>query len=276
MSPFLQLKGVQKVYDTPKGPQVIVKDIDLDIGEGEFVSIIGHSGCGKTTVMTMVAGLTTPTSGSVTLQGERVTGPGPERAMVFQTHALLPWMTAEQNVMLGVEETYSRATAAERQGIVDYYLDRVGLTRSKHKLPPALSAGMRQRVGVARAFALQPKLLLLDEPFGSLDTITRFELQEVLIELWSKARTAALLVTHDVDEALYLSDRIVMMTDGPEAMIGEVLTVPFERPRSRHALLDSAEYYVLRERMMEFLEHTSAHAPRSTTTTAAEAPAVAP
>lgn len=258
MSPFLQLKGVQKVYDTPKGRQVIVKDIDLDIAEGEFVSIIGHSGCGKTTVMTMVAGLTTPTSGTITLQGERVTGPGPERAMVFQTHALLPWMTAEQNVMLGVEETYSRATAAERQGIVDYYLDRVGLTRSKHKYPPALSAGMRQRVGVARAFALQPKLLLLDEPFGSLDTITRFELQEVLIELWSKARTAALLVTHDVDEALYLSDRIVMMTDGPEAVIGEVLTVPFERPRSRHELLDSQDYYRLRERMMSFLHQSSA------------------
>lgn len=264
MKPFLQMSDVEKVYDTPLGPQVIVKDIHLDIGEGEFVSIIGHSGCGKTTVMTMVAGLTSPTRGRITLEGEPVTGPGPERAMVFQSHALLPWMTAEENVLLGVDEAYSQATPAERRAIADYYLDRVGLFKSKHKRPGSLSAGMRQRVGVARAFALQPKLLLLDEPFGSLDSVTRFELQAVLLELWSKTKTAALLVTHDVDEALYLSDRIVMMTDGPAAVIGEVLTVPFPRPRSRHALLDDPEYYVLRERMMDFLEHTSAHgAPRA-------------
>ena len=260
MMPFLQMQGVEKVYDTPKGPQVIVKDIHLDIGEGEFVSLIGQTGCGKTTVMTMVAGLTSPTRGTITLQGEPVTGPGPERAMVFQSHALLPWMTAEENVLLGVDEAYSQATPAERRAIADYYLDRVGLFQSKHKRPGSLSAGMRQRVGVARAFALQPKLLLLDEPFGSLDSVTRFDLQEVLLDLWSKTQTAALLVTHDVDEALYLSDRIIMMTDGPAAVIGEVLTVPFPRPRSRHALLDDPEYYLLRERMMGFLEHTSAHA----------------
>lgn len=263
MTDFLKLSKLNKIYDTPKGPAVIVKDIDLDIAEGEFISLIGHSGCGKTTVMSMVAGLTTPTTGTITLQGEKITGPGPERAMVFQAHALLPWLTAEENVRLGVDEAYSQATSAERRAICEHYLDKVGLYKSRTKKPQELSAGMRQRVGVARAFALQPKLLLLDEPFGSLDSVTRFELQAVLLELWEKTKTAAMLVTHDVDEALYLSDRIVMMTDGPAAVIGEILDVKFPRPRNRHELLESSKYYELREHMIDFLEHSSTRRPKA-------------
>lgn len=262
MSAFLELSKVRKIYDTPRGPQLIVRDIDLTLAEGEFVSIIGHSGCGKTTVMSMIAGLTLPSAGTITLGGAPVTGPGPERAMVFQSPSLLPWLTAEGNVLLGVDQAYSSGTAADHKAIVHHYLDRVGLLGAKDKRPAELSAGMRQRVGVARAFALAPKLLLLDEPFGSLDSVTRFELQEVLVDLWSRARTAAVLVTHDVDEALYLSDRIVMMTDGPESVIGEIMRVDFPRPRSRQALMNDDGYYAMRERMIDFLEHTSSRRPR--------------
>ncbi len=263
MNAFLQLRGLVKTFDTPKGPQVIVKDVDLAVREGEFVSLIGHSGCGKTTVLSMVAGLTKKTAGSITIDGVEITGPGPERAMVFQSPSLLPWQSAEQNVMLGIDAAYRSSSRAERRALADHYLDRLGLTAVKHKRPRELSAGMRQRVGIARAFVLAPRLLLLDEPFGSLDSTTRFELQDVLLELWSKTRTTALLVTHDVDEALYLSDRIAMMTDGPNATIGEILEVPFPRPRRRADLLESGDYDPLRARMLTFLEHTATRRPAS-------------
>ncbi|MCC6406933.1 MAG: ABC transporter ATP-binding protein [Planctomycetes bacterium] len=257
---FLALDSVRKVYDTAHGRQVIVEDIELALREGEFVSIIGHSGCGKTTVMSMIAGLTLPTEGTIRLAGEEIVRPGPERAMVFQSHSLLPWMTARENVALGVERAFARAKPDERAAIVDFYLDRVGLARWKDARPGSLSAGMRQRVGVARAFALSPKLLLLDEPFGSLDSVTRADLQDVLLELWGGTRTAALLVTHDVDEALFLSDRIVLMTDGPAAVIGEIVQVPFARPRDRRTLGHLPAYQALRDRIIDFLEHTSARA----------------
>ncbi|MCK6445291.1 MAG: ATP-binding cassette domain-containing protein [Planctomycetes bacterium] len=257
---FLALTDVAKVYDTPHGRQVIVDEIDLALEPGEFVSIIGHSGCGKTTVMSMIAGLTEPTAGTIELAGARIERPGPERAMVFQAHALLPWFSARENVLLGVDRSFSSASPAERAAIADFYLERVGLAEWKDAKPSQLSAGMRQRVGVARAFALAPKLLLLDEPFGSLDSVTRADLQDVLLELWSGTRTSALLVTHDVDEALFLSDRIVLMTDGPAAVIGDVVRVPFARPRDRRTLAPSSEYQELRDRILRFLEHTSSRA----------------
>lgn len=269
MNVFLQLRDLVKTFENARGPQVVVKDVDLDVREGEFISLIGHSGCGKTTVLSMVAGLARKTAGSITLDGAEITGPGPERAMVFQSPSLLPWLTAEQNVMLGIDSAYRTTPRAERRALADHYLDRLGLIAVKAKRPHELSAGMRQRVGIARAFVLQPRLLLLDEPFGSLDSTTRFELQDVLLELWSKTRTTAVLVTHDVDEALYLSDRIAMMTDGPNATIGEILDVPFARPRRRADLLESGEYDPLRARMLAFLEHTATRRLASATTQAA-------
>ncbi|MBK7875883.1 MAG: ABC transporter ATP-binding protein [Planctomycetes bacterium] len=269
---FLELDGVGKSFATDRGTQVIVRDVELAVRAGEFVSLLGHSGCGKTTVMNMVAGLVPPSTGMITLAGERIVRPGPDRAMVFQAHALLPWMTARENVLLGVDQVFAHAPRSERIAIADRFLDRVGLEAWKDARPAQLSAGMRQRVGVARAFALAPKLLLLDEPFGSLDTVTRSELQSVLLELWQGTGAAALLVTHDVDEALYLSDRILLMTDGPAAVIGETVVVPFARPRDRRALARSAEYQALRDRVLAFLERTSAHANRASATETARVP----
>jgi nitrate/nitrite transport system ATP-binding protein len=257
---FLSVDGLRKVYDTPHGRQVIVEGVELEVREGEFVSLLGHSGCGKTTVMSMIAGLTDPDAGTIELSGALIDRPGPERAMVFQAHALLPWLTARENVLLGVERSFALASAAERDAIAEFYLERVGLADRKHARPAELSAGMRQRVGVARAFALAPKLLLLDEPFGSLDSVTRADLQDVLLELLNGTRTSALLVTHDVDEALFLSDRIALMTDGPAADIGEIVEVPFARPRDRRTLARSPEYQALRDRVLHFLEHGSARA----------------
>ena len=201
----------------------------------------------------MLAGLSEPTSGGIVLAGRELAGPGPDRGVVFQSPTLLPWMTAFENVMLGVDQVFYTAARAERRQIAEYYLTVVGLGESMHKLPGQLSQGMRQRVGIARAFALSPKMLLLDEPFGMLDALTRFELQQVLLELWNRNRLTALMVTHDVDEALFLSDRIVMMTNGPEAEVGDILEVPFARPRDRQQLLADPEYYRLREYLIEFL-----------------------
>ncbi len=251
---YLELSQLNKTYPSPKGPAVIVNDFNLEIAEGEFVTLIGHSGCGKSTVLSMVAGLTDVTAGGMVLAGKEVTGPGPDRGVVFQSPSLLPWMTARENVMLGVNQVFFTASGNERLQIAEYYLSVVGLADSMDKRPAELSQGMRQRVGIARAFALSPKMLLLDEPFGMLDSLTRFELQAVLLELWKRQRITALMVTHDVDEALYLSDRIVCMTDGPEAEVGDIVTVPFPRPRDRVAVMEHPEYYRLRERLIEFLE----------------------
>lgn len=252
--PYLELWKLTKSYPSPRGEAVIVKDVDLRLGEGEFVTVIGHSGCGKSTVLMMVAGLVPVTSGGIVLAGKELDGPGPDRGIVFQSPALLPWMTAFENVMLGVDQVFYTADRAERQQIAEYYLTLVGLSDAMHKRPGELSQGMRQRVGIARAFALSPKMLLLDEPFGMLDSLTKYELQEVLLDLWRREKTTTMMVTHDVDEALFLSDRIVCMTDGPEAAIGEILEVPFERPRNRMEVMEHPEYYQLRARLIEFLE----------------------
>jgi nitrate/nitrite transport system ATP-binding protein len=254
MSHYLEFSQIAKTYPSPKGPAVIVQNFDLKVKQGEFICLIGHSGCGKSTVLSMLAGLSEISEGVIILAGKEVTGPGPDRGIVFQSPCLLPWMTAFENVMLGIDQVFYTASKEERQQIAEYYLSVVGLADSMHKRPAELSGGMRQRVGIARAFALSPKMLLLDEPFGMLDSLTKFELQQVLIELWRRDKKTALMVTHDVDEALFLADRIVMMSDGPAAEVGDILEVNFPRPRERQAVMDHPDYYRLREHLIEFLE----------------------
>ena len=254
MSDYLILSKLTKTYPTPKGPAVIVQDFDLNIRQGEFVCLIGHSGCGKSTVLSMVAGLNELTGGGIILAGRELAGAGPDRGVVFQSPCLLPWLTAFENVMLGIDQVFFTAPRYERRQIAEYYLNVVGLGDSMHRKPAELSAGMRQRVGIARAFALAPKMLLLDEPFGMLDSLTRFELQQVLIDLCRRDRKTALMVTHDVDEALFLADRIVMMTNGPAAEVGEILHVEFPRPRKRKDVMEHPDYYRLREHLTSFLE----------------------
>jgi nitrate/nitrite transport system ATP-binding protein len=257
VSAFLEISQLGKVYETPKGPAVIVENFDLRVRKGEFITLIGHSGCGKSTVLSIIAGLTESTSGGVILAGKEVVGAGPDRGVVFQSPCLLPWLTAYENVMLGVDQVYYTADPVERRQIAEYYLTVVGLGDAMNRKPAELSQGMRQRCGIARAFALSPKMLLLDEPFGMLDSLTRADLQQVLIDLWQKDQKTALMVTHDVDEALFLSDRVVMMTSGPAATVGEILEVKFPRPRSRRQLLEDPEYYRLREELIGFLEQRS-------------------
>ncbi len=269
MSDYVELSNLTKIYPTPKGPAVIVKDFNLRIRKGEFVSLIGHSGCGKSTVLSMLAGLNEISGGGIILAGKELSGPGPDRGIVFQSPCLLPWMTAFENVLLGVDQVFYSASHEERRQIVEYYLTVVGLGDSMHKRQAELSQGMRQRVGIARAFALKPKMLLLDEPFGMLDSLTRYELQQVLIELWRKNKITALMVTHDVDEALFLSDRIVCMTNGPEAEVGDIVEVQFPRPRERKAVMEHPEYYKLREHLIRFLEE---RAHRKTVPTAPTGP----
>jgi nitrate ABC transporter ATP-binding subunit len=254
MSEYLVIDNLTKIYPTPRGPAVIVRDFNLRIRKGEFVCLIGHSGCGKSTVLSMVAGLNDLTAGGMILAGRELIGPGPDRGIVFQSPCLLPWLTAFENVMLGVDQVFYTADRSERRQIAEYYLSVVGLAEAMHKKPAELSQGMRQRVGIARAFALSPRMLLLDEPFGMLDSLTRMELQQVLIELWRKDKKTALMVTHDVDEALFLADRIVCMTNGPEARVGDILEVRFPRPRERRAVLEHPDYYRLREHLITFLE----------------------
>ena len=254
---MLDLDRLSKVYSTATGPATIVKDFSLKLKEGEFATLIGHSGCGKSTVLMMVAGLSDLSKGNMILAGKEAVGPGPDRGIVFQSPCLLPWMTAFENVMLGVNQVYFTASKLERRQMAEYYLAIVGLGESMHKRPAELSQGMRQRVGIARAFALQPKMLLLDEPFGMLDSLTRYELQEVLLDLWRRNRITTLMVTHDVDEAIFLSDRVIMMTDGPEAEVGDILSIPFERPRIRKEIMEDPQYYELRERLITFLNDRS-------------------
>jgi len=254
MSHYVELSNLTKIYRTPQGPAIIVRDFNLRIGKGEFVALIGHSGCGKSTVLSMLAGLNEISGGGIILAGKELSGAGPDRGVVFQSPCLLPWLTAFQNVMLGVNQAFYTASKEERRQIAEYYLTVVGLGAALHKRPAELSQGMRQRVGIARAFALSPKMLLLDEPFGALDTLTRFELQHVLMDLWQRNHLTALMVTHDVDEALFLADRIVMMTNGPEAEVGDVLHVPFSRPRDRKEVMEHPLYYECREYLMTFLE----------------------
>ena len=251
---YLEYSQVDKVYPTPKGPLTVVDGFDIKIKKGEFVSVIGHSGCGKSTVLTMTAGLNDVSRGGIILDNKEVTSAGPDRAVVFQAPSLFPWLTAKQNVAVGVDRVYPDATQAEREQVVEYYLGKVGLGDAMDKLGGDLSNGMKQRVGIARAFALSPKLLLLDEPFGMLDSLTRWELQEVLMEVWQRTQVTAMCVTHDVDEAILLADRIIMMTNGPNARIGKVLEVDLPRPRTRKALLEHPDYYMYREQVLSFLE----------------------
>ncbi len=251
---YLQFSQLSKVYPTPKGPLTVVEQFDLTLKKGEFVSLIGHSGCGKSTVLTMTAGLNPISEGSIILDGRHVTGADPERAVVFQAPSLFPWLTARENVAVGVDRVYPKANRAERTEVVEHYLERVGLADAMDKPAADLSNGMKQRVGIARAFALSPKLLLLDEPFGMLDSLTRWELQEVLMDVWSRTKVTAVCVTHDVDEAILLADRVVMMTNGPRARIGKIMEVGLPRPRSRKALLEHPDYYVYREQLLGFLE----------------------
>ncbi|HEX2881580.1 MAG TPA: ABC transporter ATP-binding protein [Polyangiaceae bacterium] len=251
---YLDIWQLGKSYPGPKGPAVIVKDFNLTMPEGEFTCLIGHSGCGKSTVLSILAGLNKLTEGTVILAGKEVTGPGIDRGVVFQSPCLLHWLTATENVVLGLEQSMPDKSKTEREKVARHYLQLVGLEGYETLKPNELSAGMRQRVGLARAFALSPRMLLLDEPFGMLDSLTRFELQQALMELWAQDQKTALMVTHDVDEALFLSDRVVMMTSGPAATIGEILEVPFPRPRDRAQVLNDPQYYVLRDRLIGFLE----------------------
>jgi nitrate/nitrite transport system ATP-binding protein len=251
---YVEFYDVRKIYPTPNGPLTVVDGFDLLMRKGEFISLIGHSGCGKSTVLSMVAGLNDVSSGGIVLDNKEVTSAGPDRAVVFQSPSLLPWMTARENVALGVDRVYPHASAAERSDIVSYYLSRVGLGDAMDKRAADLSNGMKQRVGIARAFALSPKLLLLDEPFGMLDSLTRWELQDVLMEVWSRTQVTAICVTHDVDEAILLADRVVMMTNGPNARIGKIMSVDIPRPRTRRSLLQPPPYYEYRQELLGFLE----------------------
>lgn len=251
---FLDFSQLHKVYPTPKGPLTVVEDFNLKIDKGEFISLIGHSGCGKSTVLTMAAGLNEISKGAIKLDGRHVEGADPERAVVFQAPSLFPWLSAKENVAVGVDRVYPKATHGERQDVVEYYLERVGLADAMDRPAADLSNGMKQRVGIARAFALSPKLLLLDEPFGMLDSLTRWELQEVLMEVWSRTKVTAICVTHDVDEAILLADRVVMMTNGPQATIGKITKVDLPRPRTRKALLEHPDYYNYRQEVLDFLE----------------------
>ncbi len=263
MSAYLELSLLTKTFAGPAGPVTVVRDFDLKVARGEFIALIGHSGCGKSTVLSMVAGLTEITTGGIILSGRELAGAGPDRGMVFQSPCLLPWLTAFGNVKLGVDQVFFKASKSDRRELTEYYLTLVGLGDAMHKRPAELSQGMRQRVGIARAFALSPKLLLLDEPFGMLDSLTRYELQSVLLDLWQRDRKTALMVTHDVDEALYLADRVAMMTNGPDAHVGEIVSIPFPRPRNRQALLEDPLYYELREQLIGFLAHRSHLRPAS-------------
>jgi nitrate/nitrite transport system ATP-binding protein len=251
---YLNFSQLHKVYPTPKGPLTVVENFDLKVNKGEFISLIGHSGCGKSTVLTMAAGLNPISKGAIRLDGWNVEGADPERAVVFQSPNLFPWLTAKENVAIGVDKVYPKASQTERQDVIEYYLERVGLADAMDKSAASMSNGMKQRVGIARAFVLSPKLLLLDEPFGMLDSLTRWELQEVLMEVWSRTKVTAVCVTHDVDEAILLADRVVMMTNGPKATIGKITDVKLPRPRTRKALLEHPDYYKYRSEVLDFLE----------------------
>ncbi|MDF1830199.1 ABC transporter ATP-binding protein [Cycloclasticus pugetii] len=256
---YLEYFNLTKVYPTPKGPLTVVDKFELNIEKGEFISIIGHSGCGKSTVLSMTAGLTDISDGGIVLDKKEVNAAGPDRAVVFQAPSLFPWLSAKENVALGVERVYPHCTPAERNSIVEYYLSKVGLSEAFNKKAAELSNGMKQRVGISRAFALSPKLLLLDEPFGMLDSLTRWELQEVLMEVWTRTKVTAIMVTHDVDEAILLADRVVMMTNGPNAKVGKVMKVDLPRPRTRKALVSHPDYYKYREELLTFLAECDNH-----------------
>jgi nitrate ABC transporter ATP-binding subunit len=260
----LELTGLSRVFPTPTGPFIAVKDVNAMVEAGEFVAILGHSGCGKSTVLSIVAGLDRATLGGVVIDGKEVTGPGPERAIVFQAPCLLPWLTARQNVQIAASQGLTSRTRRAAAAAADEYLELVGVSDSAAQLPAQLSLGTQQCVSLARALVAEPRFLLLDEPFSQLDSLTRFELQDLLLRVWESASAKAtadrphmtvVMVTHDIDEALYLADRLILMTDGPEATVGELLEVPFPRPRVRSSVLTHPDYQACRRRVIDFLEH---------------------
>jgi len=250
----LELTQVGIEFPTPKGSFRALQGVDLKIARGEFVSLIGHSGCGKSTVLNIVAGLHQATEGGVLLDGREVTEPGPERAVVFQNHSLLPWLTAYQNVELAVKQVFKgKKSKAEMKDWIEHNLELVHMSHAIHKRPDEISGGMKQRVGIARALAMEPTVLLMDEPFGALDALTRAHLQDSLMEIQNELNNTVIMITHDVDEAVLLSDRIVMMTNGPAATVGEILKIELERPRDRLALADDAQYNHYRSQVLSFL-----------------------
>lgn len=257
---YVQIENVSKVFDTKKGQFIALQNIDLGIEEGEFISLIGHSGCGKSTLLNLVAGLTDASTGVLLCANREIAGPGPQRAVVFQNHSLLPWLSCFDNVYLAVERVFGgKEKKAELKRRTEEALKLVGLTHAMHKMPQEISGGMKQRVGIARALAMQPKVLLMDEPFGALDALTRANLQDELMRIVADTKSTVIMVTHDVDEAVLLSDRIVMMTNGPAATIGEVLEVKLPRPRNRLVLADNPEYIHYRAEVIKFLYERQKH-----------------
>lgn len=257
--PLLRFEDLGMVYPTPRGPYPVLEAINLQVNQGEFVCVIGHSGCGKSTLLNMVSGFATPTSGQVLLNGKPITRPGPDRMVVFQGYALLPWLTAYDNVHLAIESVKPNLSEAEKRQIAIEHLEMVGLGAAAEKKITQLSGGMKQRVAIARALAIRPEVLILDEPFGALDAITKEELQEELLKIWNTQKCTVLMITHDIDEALFLADRLVMMTNGPSAGIGEVLTIDFPRPRDREVIMEDPRYYELRNSALDFLYNRFAH-----------------
>ena len=258
-SGFLTISNVSKVYPTPKGDYTVLDDVNLTVQEGEFICLIGHSGCGKTTLLNMVSGFATPTQGEVKIADRLITKPGPDRMVVFQNYCLLPWKTAYENVELALKAAFPSQTKLERAAQVWEHLEMVGLTEAAQKRPGQLSGGMKQRVAIARALSIRPQVLIMDEPFGALDAITKEELQEELLKIWRDHRCTVLMITHDIDEALFLADRIVMMTNGPSAKIGEIIKVPFPRPRNRTQVTEDPHYYELRNYALDYLYRRYAH-----------------
>ncbi|MBD2577339.1 nitrate ABC transporter ATP-binding protein [Oscillatoria sp. FACHB-1406] len=256
---FLEIDSVSKIYPTPKGDYTVLDGVNLTVQEGEFICLIGHSGCGKSTLLNMVSGLNKPTLGEVRMKNQRITKPGPDRMVVFQNYSLLPWLSVYENVYLGVDEVFAHKSKADKKAIVEEHLELVGLTEAANKKPTQISGGMKQRVAIARALATRPEALILDEPFGALDPITREELQEELLKIWEDHKITVMMITHDIDEALFLADRLVMMTNGPAARIGEILDIPFPRPRNRARLAEDPRYYELRNEALDFLFHRYAH-----------------
>lgn len=257
--PFVLIENVSKVYPTPQGPYTVLEEVNLAVKEGEFICVIGHSGCGKSTLLNMVSGFATPTTGQVLVNGKPVTQPGPDRMVVFQNYALLPWLTVFENVYLAVDSVNPEMREAQKREIVREHLAMVGLSEAENKKPTQISGGMKQRASIARALSIRPEVLILDEPFGALDAITKEELQEELLKIWNDHRCTVLMITHDIDEALFLADRLVMMTNGPHAKIGEILTIPFPRPRDRDRIMEDPQYYDLRNYALDFLYHRFAH-----------------
>ena len=253
MNQYLEISHVSIEFPTATGPFKALSDVDLQISKGEFVSLIGHSGCGKSTVLNIVAGLYQATEGGVILEGKEVDQPGPDRSVVFQNHSLLPWLTAYENVELAVKQVYKGRSKQEIKDWVEHNLELVHMSHAMHKRPSEISGGMKQRVGIARALAMEPKVLLMDEPFGALDALTRAHMQDSLMEIQSRLNNTVIMITHDVDEAVLLSDRIIMMTNGPAATIGEIAEVNLPRPRSRVELADNEEYNHIRAQVLKFL-----------------------